>query len=465
MANNQGWRMHTTNNDNEIEHTGQVLYGAETTKALVNFTISEIKMPRDFLRALGTLKSAAALANLELGLLDSDKAAAIHRAAESIAEGSYDDQFPVDVFQTGSGTSTNMNANEVIASLVTLQSKGEVCVHAIDDVNLGQSSNDIIPSCIHLSAAMLITDELLPSLLHLINMLDGIAKEHHNTIKTGRTHLMDAMPLSFAQEISGWRAQIEYVHSQLQHSLHSLSKLAIGGTAVGTGINTHPDFGSIVSRILSENIGLAFTPADNYFRAISAQDTAVNVSGILKTAAISLSKISNDIRWMSSGPLNGLTEIHLFELQKGSSTMPGKVNPVIPEAVLMGCTQVIGNDTTITLAGQSGNFQLNTMLPLIGHSLIQSIQLLSSCSRALADKVIKDLRVNHAMIEQNLSRNPILATALTSLIGYDKSAEIARKAYTENRTVLDVAKELTDISEAELSARLDSKFLVDREKN
>jgi fumarate hydratase class II len=271
---------------------------------------------------------------------------------------------------------------------------------------------------------------------------------------------MDAMPLSFSQEIGAWREQISYIHTQLQHSLPSLCKLAIGGTAVGTGINTHPEFGTVVTRLLSENSGLVFTPADNYFRAISAQDTAVNVSGNLKTAAVSLSKISNDIRWLSSGPLNGLNEIHLSELQKGSSIMPGKVNPVIPEAVLMACTQVIGNDTTITLAGQSGNFQLNTMLPLIGHTLIQSIQLLSTCCTALADKVIKDMQVNHAKLEQNVSRNPMLATALTSLIGYDKSAEIAKKAYTENRTVLDVAKELTNLSEDELIARLDPKTMI-----
>ncbi|GAC17294.1 class II fumarate hydratase [Paraglaciecola arctica] len=454
--------MQTTNNPNasKVEHKSKILYGAETAKALANFTISDSKMPRAFLWALGSIKSATALANMELGLLDEEKAMAIQGAAQSVANGFYDDQFPIDVFQTGSGTSTNMNANEVIASLVKLQTKGQISVLPLDDVNLGQSSNDVIPSCIHLSAAMLIEKELLPSLLHLVNTLDGKAKEHHNTIKTGRTHLMDAMPLSFAQEIGAWREQINYIHTQLQNSLPSLCKLAIGGTAVGTGINTHPEFGAVVSRLLSENSGLVFTPADNYFRAISAQDTAVNVSGNLKTAAVSLSKISNDIRWLSSGPLNGLNEIHLSELQKGSSIMPGKVNPVIPEAVLMACTQVIGNDTTITLAGQSGNFQLNTMLPLIGHTLIQSIQLLSTCCTALADKVIKDMQVNHAKLEQNVARNPMLATALTSLIGYDKSAEIAKKAYAENRTVLDVAKELTNLSEAELIARLDPKTMI-----
>jgi fumarate hydratase class II len=458
--------MHTSNhiNTNNIKHKSQVLYGAETAKAIANFTISGTKMPRAFLWALGAIKRAAALANMELGLLDADKAKAIQRAAQSVADGIYDEQFPVDVFQTGSGTSTNMNANEVIASLVALQTEGKLSVHSLDDVNLGQSSNDVIPSCIHLSAATLIAKKLLPALLHLINTLNDKTKQHHNTIKTGRTHLMDAMPLSFAQELSAWSEQVKYIHTQLQHSLQSLCKLAIGGTAVGTGVNTHPDFGTVVTRLLSENGGLIFTPADNYFHAISAKDAAVNVSGILKTAAVSLSKISNDIRWLSSGPLNGLNELHLPELQKGSSIMPGKVNPVIPEAILMACTQVIGNDTTITLAGQSGNFQLNTMLPLIGHSLVQSIQLLSNSSTALADKVIKGMQVNHAMLKQNVARNPMLATALTSEIGYDKSAEIAKKAYAENRTVLDVAKDLTDISEAELIAKLDPKAMIGKSK-
>jgi fumarate hydratase class II len=454
--------MHTSNHPNatNLEHKTQILYGVETAKAVANFTISGTKMPRAFLCALGTIKGAAALANMELGLLDLDKAQAIQGAAQSVADGCYDEQFPVDVFQTGSGTSTNMNANEVIASLVALQTERKLSVHPLDDVNLGQSSNDVIPSCIHLSAATLIDKELLPALSHLMNTLDDKAKEHFDTIKTGRTHLMDAMPLSFAQEVSAWREQIKYIHTQLQHSLQSLCKLAIGGTAVGTGVNTHPEFGTVVTRLLSENSGLVFTPADNYFHAISAQDIAVNVSGNLKTAAVSLSKISNDIRWLSSGPLNGLNEIHLPELQKGSSIMPGKVNPVIPEAILMACTQVIGNDTIITLAGQSGNFQLNTMLPLIGHTLIQSIQLLSTSSTALADKVIKGMQVNRTKLEKNVARNPMLATALTSLIGYDKSAEIAKKAFAEHRTVLDVAKEMTKISEDELIAILAPKAMT-----
>ncbi|MBA6223640.1 class II fumarate hydratase [Colwellia sp. MB02u-18] len=451
------------NDDNKTSKSGEItdiLYGSETAKALTNFTISELKMPRAFLWALATIKSACAQANQELGLLDADKSAAIQVAAKEVADGFHLNQFPIDVFQTGSGTSTNMNVNEVIASLVKRHSQQKITLHPNDDVNMGQSSNDVIPSCIHLSAAKLISDELLPSLQHLSDTLDAKASEHHNTIKTGRTHLMDAMPLSFAQEISGWSSQISYANDQLKNSLPSLCKLAIGGTAIGTGVNTHPEFAAIVTRVLSERTGLTLSPADNYFRAISAQDTAVQISGMLKTTAVSLSKVSNDIRWLSSGPLNGLNELQLPELQKGSSIMPGKVNPVIPEAVLMACTQVIGNDTTITLAGQSGNFQLNTMLPLIGHTLLQSIQLLSSSSSALADKVIKDMQVNHIMINENLVRNPILATALTNLIGYDKSAEIAKKAHQEKRTVLDVALELTDISETELIALLDPKRLT-----
>ena len=442
------------------EQSSEQLYGSETAKALSNFTISELKMPRAFLWALGTLKGACAQANLTLGLLDADKAAAIQQAAGEVAKGLHDQQFPLDVFQTGSGTSTNMNANEVIASLVKRNSDDKIKVHANDHVNMGQSSNDVIPSCIHLSAAKLIAEQLLPALQHLINTLDDKANEHKATIKTGRTHLMDAMPLSFAQEISGWSAQLHFAHEQLQSSLKNLGQLAIGGTAIGTGVNTHPKFATIVTRILAEQNHWPISPADNYFRAISAQDTAVFVSGILKTTAVSLSKISNDIRWLSSGPLNGLNEIQLPELQKGSSIMPGKVNPVIPEAVLMACTQVIGNDTTITLAGHSGNFQLNTMLPLIAHNLVQSIQLLSSSCTTLADKAIKGMSINHSQIAQSLAKNPILATALNDLIGYDKSAEIAKKAYAENRTVLEVAQELTDISEAELIARLDPKKLI-----
>ncbi|ARD44025.1 class II fumarate hydratase [Colwellia sp. PAMC 21821] len=437
-----------------------ILYGSETTKALSNFTLSELKMPRAFISALAIIKSACAQANQELGLLNAEKSAAIQLAAKEVVDGFHVDQFPVDVFQTGSGTSTNMNINEVIVSIVERDSQHKVSLHPNDDVNMGQSSNDVIPSCIHLSAAILISEELLPSLQHLCLTLEAKADKHINTIKTGRTHLMDAMPLSLAQEISGWSSQIRYVHEQLENSLSSLLQLAIGGTAIGTGVNTHPEFSEIVTRILAQKTALKFRPADNYFRAISAQDTAVHVSGILKTTAVSLSKVSNDIRWLSSGPLNGLNELQLPELQKGSSIMPGKVNPVIPEAVLMACTQVIGNDTTITLAGQSGNFQLNTMLPLIGHTLVQSIQLLSTSSIALADKVIKNMQVNHSMINQNLAKNPILATALNHLIGYDKSAEIAKKAYEEKRTVLDVAIELTDISEAELSKLLDPKRLV-----
>ncbi|MDT0602000.1 class II fumarate hydratase [Thalassotalea castellviae] len=456
-------------NKNDVEQQNKtgidnVLYGPETTKAMSNFTISDIKMPRAFLWALGEIKCACAQANNALDLLGAEQTDAIKQAANAIADGLYDEQFPVDVFQTGSGTSTNMNANEVIATLVELNTKGNVSIHPNDHVNMGQSSNDIIPSCIHISAAKLISDNLLPSLLHLRDTLDSKAKKHATTIKTGRTHLMDAMPLSFEQEISAWSSQINHAYQQLNNAFPSLLKLAIGGTAIGTGVNTHPEFSKKVTEYLSQQTQLHFQPADNYFHAISAQDTAVLVSGILKTTAISISKISNDLRWLSSGPINGLNEIQLVELQKGSSIMPGKVNPVIPEAVLMGCTQVIGNDATISLAGHSGNFQLNTMLPLIGHTLVQSIEILSQCARSLADKAIRDFSINYAKVEENLAKNPILATALNELIGYDKSAEIAKKAYAENRTVLDVAIEMTELSESTLKSRLDPSFLINNRK-
>lgn len=436
------------------------LYGAETDKALANFSISENKMPTSFIHALAIYKSACAQANQELGLLSAEKGTAIQQACIEIEKGFHADQFPVDVFQTGSGTSTNMNVNEVISVLVALRSNGNVNVHPNDDVNKGQSSNDVIPSCIHISAAISLADELIPALNYLAKSLDKKASQYHDVIKTGRTHLMDAMPLSVAQELSGWRAQIvQNVHS-LNAQLASLCKLATGGTAVGTGVNTHPEFATKVSQILSHKTDLAFTPADNYFSAIGSQDTAVALSGQLKTSAVSLTKIANDIRWLSSGPLVGLNELKLPELQKGSSIMPGKVNPVIPEAILMACAKVMGNDTTITIAGQAGNFQLNTMLPLIAHTLLDSINMLSNCSVALADKVIDGMQVNEDQINKNVQRNPILATALNDIIGYDKSAEIAKKAYKENRTVLDVAKELTGIEESKLKALLDPKALI-----
>ncbi|WP_448212595.1 class II fumarate hydratase [Colwellia sp. MEBiC06753] len=441
------------------------LYSEETQKALHNFQLSQLTMPSRFIQALGQIKSACALANADLQVLDKSLASYIQQAADEVAQGLHNDQFPVDVMQTGSGTSTNMNANEVIATLVKMKSAGNLVAHPNDDVNMGQSSNDVIPTAIHLSAAIAVHNELLPALEQLIAALNYKANSAQTLIKTGRTHLMDAMPLSVAQEMSGWSAQISTAKQQLSLGVNRLCDLAIGGTAVGTGVNTLPTFADKVCHRLSQQTGIAFKPADNYFRAISSQDSAVFFSGLLKNLAISLSKITNDIRWYSSGPETGLNEIQLAEMQKGSSIMPGKVNPVIPESILMACTQVIGNDTTISLAGHSGNFQLNTMLPLIAYNLLQSITLVASSSLALADKVIATMQFNKQVLADNLERNPILATALNRIVGYDKAAEIAKKAYAEHRPVLDVAAELTELSPQELAQLLSPAALITNQKD
>ncbi len=437
----------------ELSVPEEALWGAQTQRAVNNFPISGLVMPRAFIRALGLIKWAAAGANSELGLMPSPTAVAIQAAAMEVAEGAHDAQFPIDVFQTGSGTSSNMNANEVIAHLASGNLGANV--HPNDDVNMGQSSNDVIPTAVHISAAIVLAEELLPALSHLEQTLEAKAAETANTIKTGRTHLMDAMPVSLGQELDGWRSQISHAIQRLQEALPRLCQLAQGGTAVGTGINAHPKFGAKVAVLLSESTSLEFSPADNYFEALSSQDTAVEVSADLKTLSVSLLKIANDLRWMNSGPLAGLGEITLPALQPGSSIMPGKINPVIPEAVAMVAAQVIGNDAAITIAGQSGNFQLNVMLPVIAYNLLQSISLLSNAVRRLADKAIADFQVNEANLAAALERNPILVTAMNSVIGYDKGAEIAKKAYAEGRSVREVAAELTDLTDAELDRLLD----------
>jgi len=441
-----------------IELPKDALYGAQTQRAINNFPISGLPLPRSFIRALGLLKYAAAAANLELGQLDEQRAQAIQQAALAVANGEHDDAFPVDVFQTGSGTSTNMNANEVIAHLAS-DSSG-IDIHPNDHVNKGQSSNDVIPSCIHISAKLTIHEQLLPALEHLANTIEQQAKIHQNLVKTGRTHLMDAMPVTVAQELSGWAAQIRHADGRIALASRGLRQLAIGGTAVGTGINTPPEFAQHVVKHLHAQTGRPFETSANYFESLSAQDTAVSVSGELKTLAVSLMKISNDLRWMNSGPLAGFGEITLPALQPGSSIMPGKVNPVIPEAVTMVCAQVMGNDTTLTVAGQSGNFQLNVMLLVIAYNLLQSIELLANSSRVLADKAIADMHYNAATLEEKLGRNPILVTALNNVIGYEKGAAIAKKAYQEHRPVLDVALEMTDLDETRLKRLLDPHALT-----
>jgi fumarate hydratase class II len=368
----------------ELKVPPAALWGAQTQRAVENFPISGLRMPREFIRALSLIKWAAATANLELNALDAKRAAAIQQAALEVAEGRHDWHFPIDVFQTGSGTSSNMNANEVIANLAA-QFAG-VPVHPNDHVNMSQSSNDVIPSAIHVSALLGIEQHLLPALAHLSSVINRRIGEIGDIVKTGRTHLMDAMPVTLGQEMSGWRAQIEHGSARMMQSRVRLQAIALGGTAVGTGVNAPPEFAARAARHLSLKTGLELKPSANYFEAMSSQDAAVELSGQLRTLAVSLMKIANDLRWMNSGPLAGLGEISLPALQPGSSIMPGKVNPVIPEAVTMVAAQVMGNDATIAIAGQSGNFQLNVMLPVIAYNLLQSIELLGNASRALAEE-------------------------------------------------------------------------------
>jgi len=442
----------------ELKVPAGALYGAQTQRAVENFPISGLKMPRAFIRALGLIKAACAKANLELGLMDNAMAYAIIQAADAVATGEYDGHFPIDVFQTGSGTSTNMNANEVIGRLASARHGSTV--HANDHVNMGQSSNDVVPTAIHVSACLTVQEDLLPALEHLAETLDAKATAVRDVVKPGRTHLMDAMPVRLDQELSGWATQVRLGIERLEASLPRVRQLAQGGTAVGTGINTHPRFGTLVARALSEATGLAFEPKLNRFEALSSQDAAVELSGQLKTIAVGLMKISNDLRWMNSGPLAGLGEITLPALQPGSSIMPGKVNPVIPEAMMMVCAQVIGNDTSITIAGQAGNFQLNVMLPVIAYNLLQSIEVLARGAGILADKAIAGFTVNHENLQRALDKNPILVTALNSVIGYEKGAAIAKQAYAQGRPIMEVAREATDLPEEELRKLLDPSLLA-----
>ncbi|MGA0588132.1 class II fumarate hydratase [Dyella sp. KRB-257] len=436
----------------ELKVPAEALYGAQTQRAIDNFPISGLRLPRGFIRALGLIKAAAAEANLALGHLKKGQAAAIRKAALAVADGQFDDQFPIDVFQTGSGTSTNMNANEVIAHLAA---KAGSKVHPNDHVNYGQSSNDVIPTAIHVSATLMATEELLPALKHLKKTIERRARELKNVAKTGRTHLMDAMPITFGQELSGWAAQVGAAIERIEDALQRMRRLPQGGTAVGTGINADPKFGAVVAKELKKLSGVKFESAANYFEGMAAQDAAVELSGALKTLAVALMKIANDLRWMNSGPLAGLSEIELPALQPGSSIMPGKVNPVIPEAAAMVAAQVIGNDATITVAGQSGNFQLNVMLPVIAYNLLQSIGILASVSRLLADKAILGFKVNTRRVNEALAMNPILVTALNPVIGYEKGAATAKQAYKQQRPIMDVALETTGLSKDELKKLLD----------
>lgn len=444
----------------EMRVPASALYSATTARAIENFPISGLTFTRPFLRALGLIKLAAAQANGELGLLSKDKVELISQAAREVADGNWDDQFPIDIFQTGSGTSTNMNANEVIASRAG-QIAGGRPVHPNDDVNMSQSSNDVIPAAIHVAAYLLVAEELLPALMHLQETLERRASETHDVVKTGRTHLMDATPIRLSQEISGWAQQVANARARIEATLPRLAELALGGTAVGTGVNAPPAYGATVAKALATITSQPFVETTNHFAAQASQDTAVELSGQLKAYAAGLMKIANDLRLMNSGPQAGLAEIVLPALQPGSSIMPGKINPVIAEATMMVCAQVTGNDVTITISAQMGNFELNVMLPVIGHNLLQSISLLASVSRVLADKAIAGFTVNAERIAEIVEKNPIMVTALNPIIGYDLAAKIAKRAYAEQRRVKDVAAEMTDLSPEQLNDLLDPAALAE----
>ena len=446
----------------EVKVPKEALWGAQTQRALENFPISGIKFRfpfgRSFIKALGIIKFSAAAANQDLGLLTAKKANAIKGSAKIVLNGEVDDQFPLDVFQTGSGTSTNMNANEVIASLASKKSGIEISPN--DDVNMSQSSNDTIPTAICLSAMLDMEEFLLPGLDLLIHEIDKKAKKLKGKLKTGRTHLMDAMPIDFAQELSGWSAQLKSSRESLKLANKRMLELPQGGTAIGTGVNSHKDFSKNFCSSVEKLTSFTVKPASNFFQGLSSQDNAAELSSAVKNLSLVVMKICNDLRWMNSGPLTGLSDIELEALQPGSSIMPGKVNPVIPEAVSMACADVVGNDVTISLGVQSGNFQLNVMLPVIAYNLLKSINLMGNAMPLLAKKCIKSFKINKKSTQENLDRNPILVTALNPIIGYKKAAEIAKKAYTEKRAIIDVAEEMTTIERKELESLLDPKNLI-----
>jgi fumarate hydratase, class II len=442
----------------EVLVPAAALYGAQTQRAIDNFTIAARPLPWPFLAAILRIKAAAAATNHQLGLLDETAATEIVRAVEELLRNPRPDQFPVSVYQTGSGTSSNMNANEVIAGMAR---HAGVPLSANDQVNLGQSSNDVIPSAIHLSAAAAAVATLLPALSQLSGTIREAAREHHGVIKTGRTHLMDALPMRLSAELEAWACQIDESYERLDEALARLQRLPLGGTAIGSGVNCHRDFADLAIARLGEMTGLKLRRALSAYKGLASLDTVVEFSGHLKCCAVALQKIANDLRWMNSGPLAGLGEIRLPALQPGSSIMPAKVNPVVPEAVCMACAQVIGNDTTIGLAALGGNFQLNTMLPLAAAALLESIELLAGSAASLGNQAIRGMVVNTAACRRALALNPILVTALTPLIGYLRAAEIAKISQQEGRTVLEVALEQTDIPREKLIALLDPKILAD----
>jgi fumarate hydratase class II len=442
----------------EIKVPADALYCAQTQRAVENFPISGLTFPRPFIRALALIKGAAAHVNRDLQMIDCDIADAIIQAADEVAAGQWDKHFPIDIYQTGSGTSTNMNANEVIATRATqiLNAAGDPRkVHPNDHVNNGQSSNDAIPTAIHVAAYLEATEVLVPGLDHLAATLDKKAAEFASVVKTGRTHLMDAMPITLGQEIGGWAYQVRQSIERIQAGFPRLAKLPQGGTAVGTGINAHPEFGRRVAEELSRRTGLPLVESDNHFAAQSALDSIAELSAQMKVAATALMKVANDLRWMNSGPIAGLGEIALPSLQPGSSIMPGKVNPVICEAMMMVCAQVMGNDLAVAIGNERGNFQLNVMMPVIARNALESATLMGNAARVLADKAVAGFTVNTARVTELLDKNPILVTSLNPVIGYDKAAKLAKQAYAEGRRLKDLAAEQTDLTMEELEKLLD----------
>jgi fumarate hydratase class II len=442
----------------------EAYYGAQTQRAIENFSVSDWRFGREFLYALGLIKYASAKTNGELGLLGKRITRAIEQASQEVMEGRWDKQFVVDIFQTGSGTSTNMNANEVIANRANeiLGSKRGTYrpVHPNDHVNLGQSSNDVFPSTIHIASVFLLQQKLLPALSDLHEALKDKGREFHSILKIGRTHLQDATPIRLGQEFGGYARQVKLGIHRIQNAMKSLSELPLGGTAVGTGINTHPLFAKKVIAMTNKKIGYRFSEAIDHFEAQGAKDALVEMSGTLKTVAVSLIKVANDIRWLGSGPRCGIGEIHLQDTQPGSSIMPGKVNPVIPESLIQVCAQVIGNDSAIVLAGLSGNFELNVMMPLIAYNLLQSIHLLANAVNNFSKRCIKGLKADRKRCEEMIEKSLALATALTPKIGYEEAARIAKKAYVQNKTIRQIVEEERLFSKEELNLLLDPRSMI-----
>lgn len=442
----------------ELAVPAEAYYGVQTARAIENFPISSLRMPRAIIRAMGMIKRAAAAVNNSLGLLDKKQAMAIKQAATEVVDGKLDAEFPVDIFQTGSGTSTNMNTNEVISNRATELLggvRGSKLVHPNDHVNLGQSSNDVIPTAIHIAASEMMQRQLLPSLARLHKALKGKAKEFDKVVKIGRTHLQDATPVRLGQEFGGYARQIELGIQRVKQAQETLSEVALGGTAVGTGLNCHPKFSAKVMAIISKETGCSFKEAKNHFEAQSAQDSLVEASGQLRTLAVGLMKIANDIRWLGSGPRCGLGEINLPETQPGSSIMPGKVNPVIAESVTMVCAQVIGNDVTVTIGGQAANFELIVMMPVMAYNLLQSIELLATASNNFAAKCIEGIKANEERCKGLIEESLAMCTALAPEIGYEAAATLAKEAYKSGKTVRQVAKEQHVLPDRRLAELLD----------